>query len=741
MRHLILRYRRSINPPWNLKDYFNLVFTFTFLLSVAFVLLSTSSSNLPFGANSNVGFFAQTALGIGETSPDLTLTITPVGNVGIGTSTPILESTPTPTPTPPTDTNLPTPAPEGSRTIHATDGTNCFDSDGNYPPYWPSGIKGYCQDNTGTYFDYCSDTANTVDYGCGGALYWSGTGTIPPSTPYMKTHCVTVQSSCPNSSCGTPVAAVCNEYSQSLQAPTPTPAFPSDPSPTPFAISVAGDTTLPVITIISPAAGETISGIVPIEVSAADNVGISKVVYYIGRESDTTNMKISKLATLTQAPYIFQWDTTKEKNYPQCCFLYVYVYDTWNNSATKNWIPLVSNPTSTPTPTATPTPIDTIPPTVAITSPLAGSRVSGIVTIEASASDNVGVAKVEIYGEGGGLLATRTIPPYTASWDTTILQNGNRSIYAYAYDARNNSATTSNIVKVQNTQPTPTSTLTPTSTPVPSDTSSPSTPTGLTITSVSYNQVNLNWTASTDNVGVVGYWVIRNGVTISSSTTTSFSDSTVNPATNYTYQVVAFDAMGNSSSASTSTSVTTPPAPDTQPPTAPTNLIASAVSSSQINLSWNPSSDNIGVTGYDVYRDNVKITTVNTTSFGDTGLSAATAYTYFVIALDNAGNVSPNSSVASATTQPQLTVGNITGTVSNSSGAAIAGAKVATTVNGAKRTFYTNAQGIYTFTGLAPGTYTVTFSAKGYANLKTSVIVTAGVTTINNVTLTKQGGR
>ena len=91
--------------------------------------------------------------------------------------------------------------------------------------------------------------------------------------------------------------------------------------------------------------------------------------------------------------------------------------------------------------------------------------------------------------------------------------------------------------------------------------------------------------------------------------------------------------------------------PDTQSPTTPTNLSASVVSSSQINLSWTASSDNVGVTGYRVYRGGTQITTVTGTSYSDTGLSPSTTYSYTVAAVDGAGNISSQSTSAQATTQ------------------------------------------------------------------------------------------
>lgn len=96
--------------------------------------------------------------------------------------------------------------------------------------------------------------------------------------------------------------------------------------------------------------------------------------------------------------------------------------------------------------------------------------------------------------------------------------------------------------------------------PPPPDTTPPSTPAGVTATAVSSSQVNLSWTAATDNVGVTGYKVMRNGTQIGASSTTGFSDGTVVPSTTYTYTVAAFDSAGNTSPASNALTVTTPAA-------------------------------------------------------------------------------------------------------------------------------------------------------------------------------------
>jgi chitinase len=182
------------------------------------------------------------------------------------------------------------------------------------------------------------------------------------------------------------------------------------------------------------------------------------------------------------------------------------------------------------------------------------------------------------------------------------------------------------------------------------DTTPPSAPTGLSSPSHTSSSVSLAWTASTDNVGVTGYQVFRNGAQVGTSTTTSFTDSGLNASTAYSYTVKATDAAGNVSAASSALSVTTSASSDTTPPSAPASLTSPSHTSSSVALSWGASTDNVGVTGYQVFRNSALVTTVTGTSYTDAGLTASTAYSYFVKARDAAGNLSAASNTISVTT-------------------------------------------------------------------------------------------
>ena len=114
----------------------------------------------------------------------------------------------------------------------------------------------------------------------------------------------------------------------------------------------------------------------------------------------------------------------------------------------------------------------------------------------------------------------------------------------------------------------------------------------------------------------------------------------------------ARDAAGNVSAASNQVTGTTQAAGgDTTAPSAPTSLAVTGTTASSVSLSWGASSDNVGVTGYQVFRAGTSVATVTGTSYTDTGLAASTSYAYTVKARDAAGNVSAASNQVTGTTQ------------------------------------------------------------------------------------------
>jgi chitodextrinase len=196
---------------------------------------------------------------------------------------------------------------------------------------------------------------------------------------------------------------------------------------------------------------------------------------------------------------------------------------------------------------------------------------------------------------------------------------------------------------------------------IANDTQLPTAPSGLAVSVGSATQLNLTWTAATDNVGVTLYSIQRcqgascnNFADVGTSTTTSFNSTGLAPATTYRFQVRARDAT-NWGPYSNQAAQTTPA--DGQAPTAPTGLTVGTRTVTQINLSWTASTDNIGVTQYVVQRctgtsctPSTDVGTSATTSYADNSLTPGTTYRYQVRARDAASNTSGASNVVSAAT-------------------------------------------------------------------------------------------
>jgi endonuclease I/chitodextrinase len=182
------------------------------------------------------------------------------------------------------------------------------------------------------------------------------------------------------------------------------------------------------------------------------------------------------------------------------------------------------------------------------------------------------------------------------------------------------------------------------------DSQAPTAPTSLTVTGTTSSSVSLSWLTSTDNVGVTGYDVYMNGALQTTVTGLTATVTGLTASTAYSFYVKAKDAAANSSLASTTVNGTTAAASDTQAPTAPTSLAASGTTASSANLSWATSTDNVGVTGYEVYQGATLKATVTSTTFTVTGLTSATAYSFSVKAKDAAGNISAASNVVNVTT-------------------------------------------------------------------------------------------
>ncbi len=278
---------------------------------------------------------------------------------------------------------------------------------------------------------------------------------------------------------------------------------------------------------------------------------------------------------------------------------------------------------------------DTNPPTTPTALRSTSVTMTSVALAWTASADDVAVTSYDVY-RGTTLAGSSTTTTFT---DSSLVPGTAYSYTVRARDAAGNASGPSSALAV--------TTLT--------DTTAPTAPAGLTSPSKTSTSVSLSWTASTDNVGVSGYDVYRATTLAGSSTTTSFTDSGLTANTTYSYTVRARDAAGNLSMPSAALSVTTAGV-DTTAPTAPAGLTSPAKTSTSVSLSWTASTDNVGVTGYSVYRGTTLAGSNTATSFTDTGLTPNTSYSYTVTARDAAGNVSAASAALSVTTDNQVPV-------------------------------------------------------------------------------------
>ena len=183
---------------------------------------------------------------------------------------------------------------------------------------------------------------------------------------------------------------------------------------------MATDTQSPSVAIASPTGG-TVKGIATVNVSASDNVGVSKVSLFVAG---------TLLASDIDAPYSFSWDTTQLGD--GAATLVAKAYDANGNVGTSQSIAVtVANSSGNV--------VDSTPPVVTISNPKNGSIVSGNVAVAVGASDNVQVAGVSLYINGKQVASGSSSLSY--SWNTRKAPKGANSIQAVARDSSGNSTT------------------------------------------------------------------------------------------------------------------------------------------------------------------------------------------------------------------------------------------------------------------------------------------------------------
>ena len=393
----------------------------------------------------------------------------------------------------------------------------------------------------------------------------------------------------------------------------------------PFASS---DTTPPTVAITAPAPGASVAGTVTVAAAASDNVGVSGVQLKL----DGMNLGAEDIA----APYAVSWNTATAVNGSH--ILTAVARDAAGNTAASTAVGVtVAN-------------VDTTPPLFSsITVSSIGPNSTAITWTTNEPSDSqVEYGLTTAYGS-----LTALGPPLVTAHSQTLTGLAPATFYHYRVRSRDGAG---NLAVSAD--------FTLTTASAASVSVSP--------TSLSFGSVTVGSSSAAQDVQITNTGSV--GVSVSSLTTTGPFTISQNycqsnggwngvmaPGTHCDVLVSFAPVAGGSATGTLSiiaatrasavsfTGTGVVPA-DTTLPSTPTGLTATAVSSSQVTLTWSPSTDNVGVAGYKVFQNGTQIATVSTSGYQDAGRSPATTYTYTVAAYDAAGNASAQSSPASATT-------------------------------------------------------------------------------------------
>jgi hypothetical protein len=387
-------------------------------------------------------------------------------------------------------------------------------------------------------------------------------------------------------------------------------------APTAAAAADALDTVAPSVALTSPAANALLRGTVTVSATASDDTGVAGVQFLL----DGTPLG----AEDTTSPYNLSWNTTTATDGTHS--LIAQARDAAGNIAQ-----------SAPTAVI----VDNQPPvgTVQINGGAAATN-TRTVTLSLSATDALsGVTQMRFSNNGSSFSAAENYAP-TKTW-TLSGGAGVKTVYAQFRDAAGNwsSAATDTIVF---------------------DSAAPQI-SSRTATNITANSATITWTTNEPATSQVDYGPTKSygsTTTLDPNLVTSHSVTLVGLSANtlYNYRVRSIDAAGNERVSANST-FRTAAAPDTIAPSIPTGLTATAKSTAQIDLAWVPSTDNVAVTGYQVFRDGNQVATTTATSYSDTELTPSTTHSYTVTAFDAAGNISASSTppVSATTLTPDTT--------------------------------------------------------------------------------------
>ena len=371
-------------------------------------------------------------------------------------------------------------------------------------------------------------------------------------------------------------------------------------------VTVFNDTTAPTVSITSPASGVTVRGDLNIAATAADNVGVVGVQFKI----DGANLG----AEDTTAPYGMAWNTTTATNGSHA--LTAVARDAAGNTATSATVTMT---------------VDNSAPAITISSPVAGSIVTGAITATANASDNIGVVGVQFKVDGANLGTEDTVTPYAVSWNTTAATNGAHSVTAVARDAAGNTTTSSNVaVTVDNAAP------------------------AVAITSPAAGNVSGTITVAanaSDNIAVAGVQFTLDGALLGAEDTVSPYEVSwdTNSATggSHSLAAIARDSAGNTS---TSAAVAVTVLNDSTPPSVSiTSPVNGATVTGTVAITAS-ASDDVGVSGVQFFVDGAALGAEDATApyeaSWDASAAAAGSHALTAVARDAAGHTTTSAAVA-----------------------------------------------------------------------------------------------
>jgi chitodextrinase len=393
--------------------------------------------------------------------------------------------------------------------------------------------------------------------------------------------------------------------------------FHSAPSLATSAATLAtapSDTQAPLVSMTLPASGTTVTATTTVSATASDNVGVIGVQFLL----DGANLG----AEDTTSPYSISWNTVNATSGSHT--VSARARDAAGFATTSSVTVIVDNQP----------PVGTI----VINGGATATNSTGV-TLTLSASDALGSVTQMRFSNSNSSYSTAQAYAPSKAWTLTT-GAGTKTVYVQFKDAAGNWSSGISATIVLDT-----------SAPIISAVSS---------SNVSMNAATVMWTTNEPASSQVEYGLTTGYGAMTTLDTTRVTShgvvvSGLAANTPYNYRVRSRDAAGNERVGTNNSFTTAAAPPDSTAPSVPDTLLESAASATDVNLTWTPSSDDTGVTGYKIFRNGSQVGTSTAASYHDSRLAPHTSYSYTVSAYDAAGNNSGLSNVANATTLDDTT--------------------------------------------------------------------------------------